>query len=98
VKAPEGEPQAKPKRMTQGEILAAFVERMQAQHGGEHSSVRLTRNARGDTQIEVAVRTGESDELATVDDAAAKAKAVYDLLRSLYPMSSPEKSNGPHDG
>lgn len=53
--------------------------------GGEHSTVRLTRNARGDTQIEVYVRTGDADDVTTVDEAAAKAADVYDRLALVYP-------------
>jgi hypothetical protein len=51
----------------------------------EHSTVRLTRNAKGDTQIEVACRTGEN-ECETIDEAAAKAREVYDGLRRDYPL------------
>lgn len=53
--------------------------------GQDHSTVRLARNAKGDTQIEVSVRTGEQG-IDTVEQAAAKARAVYDELARDYPM------------
>lgn len=52
----------------------------------ELSSVKLTRNAKGDTQIEVSVYPGETEELATVFDAERVAKDIYNRLRSTYPM------------
>jgi hypothetical protein len=82
------DPDEKPKRVTVSEIMRAHLERM-AHAGGEHSSVELSRNAKGDTQIKVAVRTGESAEAATIEDAAAKAREVYDALRMVYPLSGP---------
>jgi hypothetical protein len=84
-----GEPRAKP--LGASEVARAFLQRV-AQTTGEHSNVELSRNAKGDTQIKVAVRTGDSEGVATIEDAAAKAKEVYDLLRSFYPMPSPEPS------
>jgi len=79
-----------PRRLTKDEILRAHLERMVAAAGGEHSTIKLSRNAKGDTQIEVSVRTGDSEEVATVDDAAAKAKAVYDTLAAFYPIGTPD--------
>ena len=97
MKAPAIEEQAKPRRMTQGEILAAFVDRMHRAGQTEHSSVTLKTNAKGDVQIDVTVRTGETPDVATVDDAAAKAKAVFDVLRAFYPLGAlgaPSAGNG----
>lgn len=54
----------------------------------DHSSVTLSRNAKGETQIEVVVRTGESDEVATIFDAERVAGEVFTRLRTAYPMSS----------
>ena len=79
---PEGEPRP---RITQAEVLRYLLER-QAKAGGEHSTVRLTRNAKGDTQIEVSVRTGEHEGIETVEAAAGKAQEVYDVLRAMYPL------------
>ena len=52
----------------------------------DHSSVSLTRNAAGDTQIEVTVRTGD-DDTPTVEEAEAKAAAIFDRLASAYPVA-----------
>ncbi len=81
-------PGKQPKRLTLSEILQAHLDRM-AHSGGERSSVELTRNAKGDTQIKVTVRTGDSDDTATVEAASAKAREIYDALRMLYPPTSP---------
>ena len=53
----------------------------------ELSSVKLSRNAKGETQIEVSVYVGNTDEIATVFDAERVAKDIYDRLRSVYPMA-----------
>lgn len=52
----------------------------------ELSSVKLTRNAKGDTQIEVTVYPGETEEVATVFDAERIAKDIFNRLRATYPM------------
>jgi hypothetical protein len=54
---------------------------------GEHSSVRLTRNARGETQIEVMVRTGEHG-IDSIDSARIEAQNQYDTLAMSYPIQS----------
>lgn len=54
----------------------------------QHSAVTITRNARGGIQYEVTVRTGDSDDVVTVDDAAAKAVELEDRLALLYPLRS----------
>jgi hypothetical protein len=69
------------KRLTLSEI----VERLLSRGSGERSSVSLTRNAKGETQIEVVVRTNDETET-TIDQALAKAVDVYDQLRRQYPM------------
>jgi hypothetical protein len=81
-----GEPVAvpeRPRRLTQSEIIELLLQRGPA----DHSSVKLTRNAKGDTQIEVHVRTGEPG-LESVEQARAKAEEQYDHLRGLYPIVS----------
>lgn len=70
------------KRLTLSQIVEALLQR----GGGEHSSVTLSRNAKGETQIEVAVRTGETSGLETIEQAEAAAQAVYDRLRIAYPF------------
>lgn len=80
--APESTwPHVAGKRMTLSNVLELLL----TKSGGEHSSVTLSRNARGETQIEVVVRTGDTGTLATADDAAEKAVELYDRLRELYP-------------
>lgn len=76
---------APPRRLTQREILEAFLASLQ-KGGGEHSSVKLSRNARGETQVEVTVRTGDTEEVQTAADAASRARQIYDHLCDLYPM------------
>lgn len=46
------------------------------------SSVKLVRNAKGDTQIEVKIRVGDTD--ADVAKAEELARAVYDRLNGHY--------------
>lgn len=76
------EPAADPPRMTLGRV----VELLLAKGGHAGSSVSLTRNAKGETQIEVVVRTG--DDVPTTTDAELIAQDVFDRLRARYPMSS----------
>lgn len=76
--------EGKPKRMTLSEI----VELLLARGAPEHSSVSLSRNSKGETQIEVTVRTDRDAGVLTIDDAAAKVIETYDTLRARYPMSS----------
>jgi hypothetical protein len=72
------------RRMTLSNVLELLLERK----GGEHSSVTLTRNAKGETQIDVCVRTAELGDVQTVDSAYDKAIELYDKARSRYPMSA----------
>lgn len=73
----------KPHRLSLSQIL----ELMLARSAGESSTVTLARNSKGETQIEVKVRTGDDGEVRTAHDAAARARTIYDELRSAYPMS-----------
>lgn len=77
------EPPTRPKRMTLSEV----VEHLLARSSSDRSSVTLTRNAKGETQIEVVVRTSDAGALLTVDDAASKAVELYDTMRNRYPMA-----------
>jgi hypothetical protein len=74
-------------RLRMSDVTRALLAAL-AKTGGEHSTVKLTRNAKGDTQIEVSVRTGDTEDVVSVDEAAAKAAEVYDRLRLVYPASS----------
>lgn len=84
TRTPSGEPVAapeRPRRLTLSEIVELLLQR----NPSDHSTVKLTRNAKGDTQIEVSVRTGEPG-LESIEQARAKAEEQYDHLRSMYPM------------
>jgi hypothetical protein len=68
--------------------LSQIVELLLNRGSGEHSSVELSRNAKGETQISVTVRTADAGEVLTAEQAMAKAVDLYDQLRSRYPMAS----------
>lgn len=46
------------------------------------SSIKLTRNARGATQIELKVRSNEEPGL--IEEAVERAQAIYDTLAAKY--------------
>jgi hypothetical protein len=71
----------KPVRLSLSDILALMLTR----GGGERDSIELTRNAKGETQIAVTVRTTETRDLL---EAESEAKDVYNRLRATYPLSS----------
>jgi len=71
-----------PHRLTLSEI----VER-QLSGNAEGSSVKLTLNARGDTQIEVKVSTAQSESGGTVEGASMVAQAIYDALTVKYVLA-----------
>jgi hypothetical protein len=73
------------KRLSLSQVVEMLLTRGGA---GDRSSVTLTQNATGATQIEVKVRTGDDDDVATVDAATEKAVALYDLLRERYPHNA----------
>ena len=74
----------KGRRMTLSRMVEALLERRD--HGP--SSVTVARNAKGETQLEVVVRTAEGGPITTLEQAEAAACEVYDRLRRRYPMSS----------
>jgi hypothetical protein len=76
----------KPRRLTQSEIVERLLHALN-RGGQDHSTIELSRNAKGDTQIRVSVRTGEGG-VETVDEARAKATEQYEHLRELYPMAA----------
>ena len=78
--------------MTQANVITRLIDAL-GRVGGEHSSVRLTRNSRGDVQVEVACRTGEQG-VETVEQARVKAQQQFDLLCQLYPMQTAGGGNG----
>jgi hypothetical protein len=67
--------------------LSRVVEQLLARGGAEHSSVTLSRNAKGETQIELVVRTGERSEVETIEQAVELAEQLYDRLRERYPFA-----------
>jgi hypothetical protein len=71
----------KPKRLSLSEILHLVLTRQVS----EPSAVTLTRNASGETVIEVKVKAHEDGGLAAVDEAAEHAARLYDDLRVAYP-------------
>ena len=75
--------------ISRAEILRGLLAAI-GKHGGGSSLVSLSRNAKGETQIEVAVRTGDTPGVETAADAMAEAVRLYDSLREVYPMT-----NGP---
>jgi hypothetical protein len=74
-------PPPKPHRLSLSDILGMVLSR----GSGEHDKVALGRSARGETTIEVEVRTRDNE---TVLDAEKRATEVYERLRGKYPMSS----------
>lgn len=66
--------------------LSNVVELLLQKSPRDHSSVTLSRNAKGGTQIEVVVRTGDDPEHATPDYALAKAMELYNIARAAYPL------------
>lgn len=66
--------------------LSQIVEILLTRGNTERSSVTLTRNAKGVTQIEVTVRTGDTPEVATAADAVKVASSLYTDLRAAYPL------------
>jgi hypothetical protein len=75
----------KPRRLTQSQIVERLLHALN-RGGQDHSTIELSRNAKGDTQIRVSVRTGEGG-VETVEEARAKATEQYDHLRELYPLA-----------
>lgn len=92
----EQQPEPLPRRrITQAEIMEQLIGAL-SRSGQDHSSVRLSRNARGDTQIEVVVRTGDTPEVQTAADCSERARQIYDHLCGLYPMAA--AANGTAEG
>lgn len=70
--------------LRQRDILRSFLTQMENRHGVS-SSVVISRNARGDAQFEVTVRSGDSEQVVTAADAHAEAVRIYDALSLTYP-------------
>jgi len=52
----------------------------------DNTTVSLSRNAKGETQIEVTLRA--NDRMPTIDDVADETVRVYDRMRAGYPMAN----------
>lgn len=68
--------------------LGRVIELMLARGGHGSSSVSITRNAKGEVQTEVVVRTGEDGDVRTPEDAERVACEVFDRITARYPMST----------
>jgi hypothetical protein len=68
--------------------LSQILEMVLSRGERDRSVVTLARNAAGETQIEVKVRVGDSEEVATAADAAQLAQLLYDELRVAYPAEA----------
>jgi hypothetical protein len=90
-KSASGEQAGAGKRMTLSQVVESLLNR----GSSEHSSVTLSRNAKGETQIEVVVRTGDTGGVETVGEAEELAVEVYERLRARFPMSSGFVGAGP---
>jgi len=74
--------------------LSQVVELLLSRGSAQSSSVTLTRNAKGDTQIEVTVRTDPEIGIHGPAEASAAAATVYDRLRELYPFGQAPVPDG----
>lgn len=74
----------KARRMTLSDVVERLLTRTSQ---GSASSVSLTRNAKGQTQVEVTVRAGETDEVTTALEAQQLAQTIYNALCSAYPTA-----------
>lgn len=93
-----GAPNGKPHRLTMTQVLEAHLAAM-LKPAGVHSSVTVSRNAKGDFQYEVVVRAGDRPEIQTAADCAAEAHRIAADLAALLPMTaaapaSPSKAAG----
>ena len=75
-------PAARPARVTLSQVVEALLQRRPQ----DHSSVTLARNAKGETQIEVIVRSGSEGDVKTPTDALDLAVKLYDRARAKYPL------------
>jgi hypothetical protein len=78
------------KRLPLSEVVRMLLER----GSSEHHSVTLTRNAKGETQIDVVVRASDGSPIATPAEAGEVAQQVYDTLRASYPFGPPAGTGG----
>lgn len=72
-------------RISRAEILRGLLAAV-GKTGGEHSTVKIGRNASGQATFEVSVRTGDTAAIATAADAAAEATRLYRELDEVLPF------------
>lgn len=77
------EPRKPGSRITQTEVLRAMLEAQQSR-GQVHSSVSISRNARGGKQWEIVVRAGESADVQTAAECARVAQEIDTALTAVY--------------
>ena len=82
-------PDDKPKRLSTTEVLRSMLASAEARaKRSDHSSARITRGMTGNIAIEVLVATGEDEDVATPELAAAKAQEIFDTLARFYPVAA----------
>lgn len=81
--AMQAQPDTTSRRITQTEVLRALLEAQQ-NRGQVHSSVSISRNAKGGKQWEVVVRAGESADVQTAADCARAAQSIDEALTLTY--------------
>lgn len=73
------------------EQAAELYEQLRGQYpqteAADDAAVKLSRNAKGETQIEVETKTNRHGRTILVDEAEAKATSVYERLRRQYPLA-----------
>jgi hypothetical protein len=79
--------------LSQGELVKQLVKRV-GNERPSRSSVRLARGPRGQVMPEVLVHVGDDPRIRTVDDAAAYAQSIFNLLCAAYPMFGDTGGNG----
>lgn len=81
-------PAGKPRRVTQGEIILELLKRGSSQS----SSVTIARNAKGDIQFEVVIRTDPDHGIDSPGEAKAIAETIADELATKYPIGGDRAS------
>lgn len=71
--------------ISRAEILRGMLDALN-KTGGEHSTVKIGRNAAGAPTFEVSVRTGDTAAIVTAADASAEALRLYRELDELLPF------------
>lgn len=90
---PDSEP-AKRRRLTKDDVLAAHLASL-TKPSLEHHSVTLKSNAKGETQVEVTVRTDPTVGLETPAQAFAEASRLYVQARQTFDAAGFPVSDSP---